>query len=78
MNTSKQVMIDTEAAEALVEWESVFGTEVCEQAKRLAAERGHRYRVTLSEYRSAARIALEALLRTIDGETRSNAQHEAA
>lgn len=61
MNASKQVRIDVEAANALAHWKSLFAAEVCEQAKRLAAQSGHPESVTLSHYRQAALIALQSL-----------------
>jgi hypothetical protein len=78
MSASQQVRIDVEAAKALAEWKSLFGAEVCERAKRLAAESGHPDSVTLSHYRLAAEIALQALSGAIHGEHRPNGQHEAA
>ena len=78
MNASKQARIDVEAAKALAEWKSLFAAEVCERAKRLAAQSGHPDSVTLSHYRMAAKIALQALSGAIHGEHGPDGQHEAA
>ncbi len=78
MNAGKQVRIDVEAAKALAEWKSLFGAEVCERAKRLAAQSGRPDSVTLSHYRMAARLALQALSGAIHGEHRPDGQNEAA
>ncbi|MGO8745157.1 MAG: hypothetical protein ACLQNE_04130 [Thermoguttaceae bacterium] len=78
MSASQQVRIDVEAAKALAEWKSLFGAEVCDRAKRLAAESGHPDSVTLLHYRLAAKIALQALSGAIHGEHGPDGQHEAA
>ncbi len=78
MDAGKQVRIDVEAAKALVEWKSLFAAEVCEGAKRLAAQSGRPDSVTLSHYRMAAKMALQALSGAIDGERGPDGQHEAA
>ena len=78
MNGSGQVRIDVEAAKALAEWKSLFGAEVCEQAKRLAAESGQPNRVTLSQYRIAAGIAIQTLAGVVQGEYEAGGQAEAA
>ena len=77
MNASKQVRIDVEAAKALAGWKSLFADEVCERAKRLAAESGQPDSVTLSHYRQAAAMALQSLADAILGEQGSNGQKEA-
>jgi len=78
MNASKQVRIDVEAAKALAKWKSLFAAEVCERAKRLAAQSGHPDSVTLSDYRGAAKLALQSLSVAIHGEHRPDGQNEAA
>ena len=78
MIASKQVRIDVEAAKALAEWKSLFGAEVCERAKQLAAQSGHPDRITLSHYRMAAKIALQSLSVAILGEHGSDGRNEAA
>jgi hypothetical protein len=78
MNARRQVRIDVEAAEALAQWKAQFATEVCERAKRLAAESGHPDSVTLSHYRMAAKIALQSLSGAIQEEHGPDGQHEAA
>ena len=78
MNSSKQVRIEVEAAQALAEWKSLFGAEVCERAKQLAAQSGHPDTVTLSQYRRAATMALQTLAGAIHGEQGTNGQNEAA
>ena len=78
MNASRQVRIDVEAAKALAEWKSQFATEVCEGAKRIAAQSSHPDSVTLSHYRMAASIALQSLSVAIHGEHGPDGQHKAA
>jgi hypothetical protein len=78
MNASKQVRIEVEAAQALAEWKSLFGAEVCERAKQLAAQSGRADAVTLSHYRMAATMALQTLAGVILGEQGTNGQNEAA
>ena len=78
MNASKQVRIDVEAAKALIGWKSLFADEVCEGAKRLAAQSGHPNSVTLSHYRQAAAIALQSLSDAILAEEGPDGQQEAA
>ena len=78
MNGSEQVRIDVEAAKALAEWNSLFGAQVCERAKRLAAQSDQPERVTLSQYRIAAEIALQTLMGAIHGEHETDGQAEAA
>jgi len=78
MNSSKQVRIEVEAAQALAEWKSLFGAEVCTRAKQLAAQSGHPDTVTLSQYRMAATMALQTLAGAIHGEQGTNGQNEAA
>jgi hypothetical protein len=67
-----------EAAKALAEWKSLFAAEVCERAKRLAAQSGHPDSVTLSHYRMAAKMALQVLSGAIQGEHGPDGQQEAA
>jgi hypothetical protein len=78
MNAKTQVRIDIEAAHALTKWKSRFAAEVCDRAKQIAAQSGSPDYVTLSDYRKAARIALQSLLDTIDGEHGPDGQKEAA
>ncbi len=78
MNASKQVRIEVEAAQALAEWKSLFGAEVCKRAKQLAAQSGRPDAVTLSHYRMAATMALQTLAGAIHGEQETNGQNEAA
>lgn len=78
MKASQQVRIDAAAARALAEWKSLFGTDVCAQAKRLAAQAGCPATVTLAHYRSAAKTALQTLAAAISGEHGADGQHEAA
>jgi hypothetical protein len=68
MNADGRVKIDVEAARALVEWKALFASEVCEGAKRLAAQSSEPNSVTLSHYRAAASIALQSLSAEIHGE----------
>jgi hypothetical protein len=74
----KPARIDAEAARALAEWKSLFATEVCERAKRLAAQSGHPDSVTLSHFRMAAKVALQVLSGAIHGEQGSDGEQEAA
>ena len=53
--------IDVDAAKALIDWKSLFTNEVVACAKQLAAESGRPERVTLSDYRQAAQIAIRSL-----------------
>src|SRR5208283_2541367 len=78
MNASKQVRIDVEAAKALIGWKSQFADEVCEGATLLAAQFGHPNSVTLSNYRQAARIALQSLSDAIRAEEKRLERQEAA
>jgi hypothetical protein len=78
MNASEQVRIDIEAAKALAEWKSLFAAEVRKRAKGLAAQSGHPNSVTFSDYRMAAKIALQALSSAIHGEHGPDGQNEAA
>jgi hypothetical protein len=78
MQASKQLMIEVEAAKALAEWKALFGTEVCERAKQLAMQSGHAELVTVSHYRTAARMALQTLAGAIQGEPGTNVRNEAA
>ena len=78
MNSSKQVRIEVEAAQALAEWKSLFGAEVCARAKQLAAQSGHPDAVTLSHYRTAAAMALQTLAGAIHAEQKTNGRNEAA
>ncbi len=78
MSASKQVRIDVEAAKALAGWKSLFAEEVCEVAKRLAAQSGHPNSVTMSHYRQAALIALQTLSDAILAEEERDEQQEAA
>jgi len=73
-----QVRIDLDAARALAAWKSLFGTEVCEGAKRLAAQAGYPHNVTLLHDRTAAKIALEVLSREICGEHGADGRRDAA
>jgi len=74
----KPTKIDVEAAKALAEWKSLFATEVCERAKRLAAQSGHPDSITLSHFRMAAKMALQVLSGAIHGEQESDGELEAA
>ncbi len=74
----RPAMIDVEAAKELIQWKSLFATEVCERAKRLAAQSGHPDCVTLSHYRMAAKMALQVLSDAIQGERQSDGEQEAA
>jgi hypothetical protein len=76
--TMKPARIDAEAAKVLAEWKSLFAAEVCERAKRLAAQSGHPDSVTLSHYRMAAKMALQVLAVAIQGEQKSHGEQEAA
>jgi hypothetical protein len=67
MNASKQMRIEIEAAQALIEWKSLFGDEVCARAKQLAMQSGNSDSVSLSHYRTAARMALQTLSSAIEG-----------
>lgn len=78
MDGGRQVRIDVEAARALAEWKSLFATEVCEGAKRIAAQSSHPNSVTLSHYQMAASIALQSLSVAINGEHGPDGQHKAA
>jgi hypothetical protein len=78
MNADKQVRIDVEAAKALAQWKSLFATEVCDRAKRLAGQSNHPNCVTLSHYRQAALVALQSLSDTILAEEGPRGQQEAA
>jgi len=78
MNAGKQVRIDVEAAKALAKWKSLFAAEVCERAKRFAAQSNHPDSVTLLHYRMAAKVALESLSVVIHGEHGPDGQNEAA
>ena len=71
--------IDVEAAKALAEWKSLFAAEVCERAKRLAAQSGRPDSVTLSHYRTAATMALQVVSDAIiNGDRESDGDQEAA
>jgi hypothetical protein len=74
MNASKQVRIEVEAAQALAEWKSLFGAEVCERAKQVAAQSGRPHAVALSHYRMAATMALQTLAGAIHGKQGNQAQ----
>jgi hypothetical protein len=74
----KPAMIDVEAAKPLVEWKSLFATEVCQRAKRLAAQSGQPNSITLSHDRMAAKMALQVLSDAIHGEQQSDGEQEAA
>jgi hypothetical protein len=76
--TMKPAKIDVEAAKALAEWKSLFATEVCERAKRLAAQSGHPESVTLSHFRMAAKMALQVLSGAIHREHESDGEQKAA
>ena len=78
MNISKQIMIDVEAAKALIRWKSLFADEVSEGAKRLARQSTHPNSATLAHYRQAALIALQALSDAILAEEEPDGQQEAA
>lgn len=78
MDDGRQVRIDVEAAKALAEWKAFFGAQVSEQAKLLAAQAGQPDYVTLSHYRTAAKLALQTLSHVIHGEPRSDGRQEAA
>jgi len=78
MNPNEQVRIDVEAAKALTRWKSLFASEICERAKRLAAQSSHPNSVTLSHYRQAAEFALQSLSDAIHVEAAPDGQQEAA
>ena len=78
MNAKTDVRIDFEAAKALAEWKSLFAAEVGERRQRVAAQAGHPNRVTLSNYRLAAKMAVQAVVSAIEAEHRSDGQQEAA
>ena len=78
MNENVQVRIDVEAAKALAQWKAQFADEVCEQAKRLAAQSNQPNSVTLSHYRQAAETALQSLSAAIHNGNEPNAEQEAA
>ena len=61
MREKADIRIDLDAAKALVYWKSLFAEEVAMRAKRLAAESSEPQRVTLSQYRQAARFAARLL-----------------
>ena len=78
MNDSEPVRISIEAANTLIQWQSLFAAEVCERAKRLAAQYSQPHSVTLSHYRQAAEFALQSLSDTIHNEDGPDGQREAA
>jgi len=78
MNAIEEVRIDVEAAKALAKWKSRFAAEVCERAKRLAAQSSHPNSVTLSHYRQAALTALQSLSDAIVAEEGPDGQQAAA
>ena len=78
MNANQQVRIDVEAAKALTLWKAQFADEVCERAKRLAAQSAQPNSVTLSHFRQAAQVALQSLSDAIHSEVTPDGQQEAA
>ncbi len=78
MNSGNQVRIEVEAAKALAEWKSLFGAEVCERAMQLAVQSSHPDCVTLSHYRTAAKMAMQTLSGAIQGKQETNGRNEAA
>lgn len=78
MVANEQVRIDVEAAQALAQWKFRFADEVCQQAKRLAAQSNQPSAVTLSHYRQAAKLAIQSLADAIHNEDSRDAQPEAA
>lgn len=75
---SEEVRIELEAAKALTQWKAQFAREVGALAKRLAAQSGQPNMITLSQYRQAARIALQSLSEAINDETASDGRPEEA
>jgi hypothetical protein len=61
MSDKADLLIDIEAAKALVHWKSLFANEVATRARRLAAESSQPGHVTLAHYRQAAQMALRSL-----------------
>jgi hypothetical protein len=61
MSEKADCRIDVEAAKVLIHWKSLFANEVAVLARQLAAESGRPERVTLSDYRQAAQIAVHSL-----------------
>jgi len=78
MSPKQQVRIDVEAAKALNRWKARLASEICERAKRLAAQSGHPDSVTLSHYRQVAESALQSLSAAIREEAASDGRQEAA
>ncbi len=78
MHENVQVRIDVEAAKALTQWKALFADEVCERAKRLAAQSNQPNCVTLSHYRQAAEIALQSLSASIHDGDALDADQKAA
>jgi len=78
MNANEQVRIDVEAAKALNRWKARLASEICERAKRLAAQSSHPDSVTLSHYRQVAESALQSLSAAIREEAANDGRQEAA
>ena len=78
MSQQTGIRIDLEAAKALVEWKSLFADEVAKRARNLAAESSQPERVTLSQYRQAAQLALRTLSAAILEGGSSSGEYRAA
>ena len=78
MSPNEMVLIEAAAAKALAEWKAMFAHNVCEHAKRLAAESSQPNLITLSHYQQAAPLALKSLVATIQNEAGRNANPRAA
>ncbi len=65
MSQQIDLRIDIEAAKALIHWKSIFVDQVAAHARRLAAESTRPERVTLSQYREAAQLAVRSLAEAI-------------
>lgn len=78
MNEATDILIEMEAAKALVRWKSLFADEVAAHARRIAKESPRPRRVTLMHYRQAAQIALRSLSAAVlDGGTSDGDQKAA-
>lgn len=70
MENATDCRIEIEAATALLAWKSMFADEVATLGRQLATQAGRPQRVTLADYREAARTALRSLGAAIsDGES---------
>jgi hypothetical protein len=78
MSETAGLVIDVEAARALVDWKSRFADETAAQARRLAAESSRPRQVTLAHYRQAALLAVRSLSAAILAGGPSSGDHEAA